>query len=97
MKKPKVKICISLLNDGGVLIVTRADAELGALHDCLDVWDDVRDYVAGAFCPCHAREYLLPLLGRPFGLHRGDDDYMVVLNTLHERQALLDRLVAHVH
>jgi len=26
MKKPKVKICISLLNDGGVLIVTRADA-----------------------------------------------------------------------
>jgi hypothetical protein len=27
----------------------------------------------------------------------GDDDYMVVLNTLHERQALLDRLVAHVH
>jgi hypothetical protein len=43
MKKPKVKLYISLLNDGGVLIVTRADAELGALHDCLDVWDDDRD------------------------------------------------------
>jgi len=54
-------------------------------------WMKRPDYVSGAFLPVHAREYLRPASSagplRPALLW--DDELPVVLNTLHDRQALL--------
>ena len=94
--KPTVDFLLSLLNDNRVMIVAKSSADLGELAERLAIYDDP-DYVVGLLCTACARKLLLPIIDRPFGLHREGGAEMVVLNSITERRALLDSLIVHVH